>query len=70
MITYQLSTSNPVSLRIYDLSGKLVDELVNANQQAGKYQVSYNGRELSSGTYFYQLKSGNECLNGKLLLCK
>jgi len=70
MITYQIAASNPVSLRIYDLTGKLVDELVNANQNAGSYQVGYNGRQLSSGTYFYQLKCGRESLTGKLLLCK
>lgn len=63
-IKYNLAASSFVTLKVYDLLGKEVAELVNEFQQAGFYNVSFGLEQidkslLSSGVYFYRLKAGN-----------
>lgn len=59
IIKYQLPEENFVSLRVYNTLGQVVAELVNTEQQAGIYDVSFNASNLSSGVYFYTLKIGD-----------
>ena len=56
-INYELPITNYVSLKIFDITGKEVKQLVNGIQQAGYYAVDFNAASLSSGTYFYKLTS-------------
>ena len=56
-INYQLPNDNLVTLKIYDMNGREVLQLVNTIQQAGYYTVDFNAAGLSSGTYFYKLMS-------------
>lgn len=69
IISYQLATSNPTSLKIFDLLGRQVAVLVNQFQNAGSYQIplSSSERQLSSGVYFYQLTSGNNSIIKKMI---
>ncbi len=69
-INYTIITSEYVSLKIYDISGKEVSELVNEKQNAGKYEVSFNGSNLSSGIYFYTLSSGTFKETKSMILIK
>jgi hypothetical protein len=60
VIEYALSQEGRAQVRIYDLNGRMVRELVNDIQTPQRYQVSWDGRdqsgrELVSGVYFYQL---------------
>jgi len=60
-ISYQLAEPGPVNLRIYDLRGGLVRELVNTVQPAGYHQVRWGGlnsnnRPVASGCYLAQLQ--------------
>jgi len=48
---------NQVKLVVYDQLGKQVATLVNQKQKPGNYKVTFNANNLSSGIYFYQLKS-------------
>jgi flagellar hook assembly protein FlgD len=59
-IKYDLPESANVSLRIYDLSGKLLKVIYSGFQNAGAQEVEYNltdenGTKLTSGTYMYEL---------------
>ena len=56
-ISYNLPFEGIVSLKVYDMLGKEITTLVNGYVNAGKYTVSFNGPNLSSGIYFYVLKS-------------
>lgn len=56
-INYSLPKSNFVILKIFDISGKEIMQLVNEKQDAGFYTVKFNAAGLSSGTYFYKLTS-------------
>ena len=58
-ISYSLPYDGFVSLIIYDMSGREIQTLVNEFKQTGKYIVSFNASQLSSGVYFYKIKSGS-----------
>ncbi|MBW7854735.1 MAG: T9SS type A sorting domain-containing protein [Ignavibacteria bacterium] len=55
-IKYDLNTSGVVKLNVYDLKGKLIKILVDNWQAIGSYDVEFDGSNLSSGVYFYELK--------------
>jgi hypothetical protein len=44
-------------LKVYDLAGKEVASLVNEVKDAGYYSVTFDAKNLSSGTYFYKLST-------------
>jgi hypothetical protein len=69
-IKYSVSKNSRVSLQIYDLLGEKVATLFKGTRQAGNYVVSFDGSGLTSGIYFYQLKSDNFIKTKKFLLIK
>ena len=69
-IKYQIATSNPVSLKIYDVLGNEVATLVNEVQSAGKYEVTFDAHRLSSGVYFYKLQIQNFVETRKMILLR
>lgn len=58
-ITYQIPQAGFVTLKVYDILGREVSTLVNEEKPAGSYEVQFAGNGLTSGIYFYQLKSGD-----------
>jgi hypothetical protein len=56
-INYEIPVNGFVALKIFDISGREVMQLVNQVQQAGYYAVVFNAAGLSSGTYFYKLST-------------
>jgi len=69
-IEYALPQSGKVTLRIYDLLGREVYQLVNEVKDAGKYKVQFNASGLSSGVYFYRLECGSFMQIKKLMILK
>jgi hypothetical protein len=69
-IKYDLPKSGVVSIKIYDINGRLVKELVNQMQIAGSYTARFEAANLSSGIYFYQLTAGEFKAQNKMLLIK
>ncbi|HPN36849.1 MAG TPA: M14 family zinc carboxypeptidase [Melioribacteraceae bacterium] len=57
-IKFTVPNKNLVTLKVYDVLGKIVATLVNEVKEAGNYSVDFNAEDLSSGTYFYEIKSG------------
>jgi hypothetical protein len=57
IILYSLEHESPVSLRILDISGRLVVSLINENQQQGEQKVIFNTDGLKAGVYFCTLKT-------------
>lgn len=64
-ISYQIPFFGFVEMFIYNINGKLVETLVNQNQQQGTQSVLWDSNNLSSGVYFYQLKLNGEILGTK-----
>ncbi|MGB3018401.1 MAG: T9SS type A sorting domain-containing protein [Ignavibacteria bacterium] len=57
--------ANFISLKVHDITGRQVDELVNLRQIAGEYEVEFFAGNLSSGVYFYSLSVNGEVMDVK-----
>ena len=69
-IKYSLPQNQFVKINVYDVSGKLVNELVNGYKLAGEYNVNFNALSLPSGIYFYELQAGEFTDTKKMMLIK
>ena len=69
-LPYQLSSPGPVRLRIYNLAGQLVDELVDQWQTAGAHQIAWTGDRAASGIYLYELQTGTFIDHRQMVLIK
>lgn len=74
-IQYILPRDGFIRLAIYNISGQLVKTLVHGKQLAGKYTITWNGkdkqdRSVSSGVYFYCLEIGDFKSTRKMLLLR
>ena len=70
MIKYQLTMSGFVTLKVFDITGREIQILVNRKQNAGNYSVPFDGKHLPSGIYFYTLQTGNFSSTKKMILLK
>jgi photosystem II stability/assembly factor-like uncharacterized protein len=59
-----------VQVRIYDILGREVAVLVNEQLTAGKYEVTWDASNFSSGVYFYMLTAGEYSVSKKMLMIK
>ncbi len=69
-LSYQLPKASNVVLKVYDVLGKEVIELVNENKSAGVYNVTFDASNLPSGVYIYKLQAGEFSSVKKMLLIK
>lgn len=69
-INYQLSGSGFVSIKVFDLAGREIMQLVNEIKPAGYYSVKFDGANLASGIYFYRLEAGSFSSVKKMVLIK
>lgn len=69
-IEYSVPRYCRVSLKVYDILGREVATLFEGIRQAGSYVVTFDGSDLSSGVYFYQMKSNNFIETRKFILIK
>lgn len=63
-IGYSLPYNSQVTLTIYDITGQVINEIVNTQINAGSHEATWNGRnqfgqQVSSGIYFYTLKASS-----------
>ncbi|HRI45548.1 MAG TPA: T9SS type A sorting domain-containing protein, partial [Ignavibacteriaceae bacterium] len=69
-ISFVIEKREHVKLSIYDVTGRLIDELVNDILVPNNYSVLFNGKDLSSGIYFAKLSTSSKYKVIKLLLMK
>jgi hypothetical protein len=69
-IAYDLSKTGPVSLRVFDLLGRVAAVLVDEMEPSGTHFVSFDGSNLASGIYFYRLQAGDFVQTRKMVLLK
>ena len=69
-IWYSTSGKNSSTLQVYDITGKLVETLVNGVTKTGEHEVVWNASNYSSGVYFVQLQSGKYVETQKIILIK
>jgi hypothetical protein len=59
-----------VELRVYDVLGREVATVVDKEQAAGSYEVTFDASKLASGTYIYRLKAGSSVRSRMMLLLR
>lgn len=74
-IHYEVPKRFRVSVRIYDIAGRVLKELVHEQREAGAYSVLWDGkdqqgRHVPSGVYFYKLEAGSQVESRKMILLK
>jgi hypothetical protein len=69
-INYTLGERSAVTLKVYDVLGNEVANLVNTTQEAGKHSINFDGANLASGLYIYSLNAGNFISSKKMMLLK
>ena len=70
MLSYDVPFEMDISLGVYDLRGRLVDELVNKSCDRGRYEVTWNAEKNASGVYIVKLVAGNTVKLQKVMLVK
>ena len=74
-ISFSLPSDNHTILNIYDISGKLINTLLDKNMKTGYHNISWDGKdfyghEVSTGAYVYTLSTNDVSLSGKMILLK
>ena len=69
-IKFSIPAASNVSLKIYDIIGNEIANLVNGRKDAGEYEVDFNAKNLPSGIYFSTLRSNGNTQTQKLILMK
>ncbi len=69
-IRFSTKENGNARLAVYDLTGKEVSVPVNGYIRAGSYELSFDGRGLSSGIYFYRFTAGGHSETKKMILAK
>ena len=70
VISYSLPLTCTVTLKVYDLTGKLVDTLVDRRQEPGVYKLRWKAAKKPNGVYFYRLQAEDFTDTKKMLLLR
>ncbi|HVO72607.1 MAG TPA: T9SS type A sorting domain-containing protein, partial [Ignavibacteriaceae bacterium] len=69
-INYSVPHTTFITLKIFDILGREVAALINEEKPAGSYEIEFDGANLSSGVYFYQLQAGDFVETKKMVLLR
>ena len=70
-ISYYIASDSFVSLEVIDISGRLVETLIdNSRYSKGQYFIDWNAQEYTSGLYFVRMVANNNRYTKKILLVK
>ena len=70
IISWQSPIGSHQTLKVYDVLGNEVATLVDEFRIAGRYEVTFNASQLSSGIYFYRLQAGSFVQTRKMILLR
>ena len=70
VIPFSLQSKSFVSLKIYDLIGRVIATIISEELSAGNYLKQWNADGLPSGVYFCQLRAGSLVEMKKLMLMR
>jgi hypothetical protein len=69
-IRFTLSNAGFTTLKVYDVLGREVSTLVNERLNTGAYSITFDARNIPSGTYFYTLNVDGHQISKKMMLLK
>jgi hypothetical protein len=67
-ITFTLGKQSNVRIVVYDVLGRQIEELLNQKYTAGSYNVVFDGRNVSSGVYYYSMSVDGELFSTKKMI--
>lgn len=70
VIKFSLPVTGTVKINVYDITGKVISELVNKKYDAGNFEIRFDGSVLSSGVYFYRMTAPGFTEVKKMMLVK
>lgn len=69
-VSFYVGQTENVSLKIFDVSGRLVTALADASFEEGDYEIIWNAAELNAGIYFLRMETASYSENQKLIVTK
>jgi len=69
-IEFQIPSNSNVNIKLFDITGKLVSEILNKEMQAGAHKVNFDSKDISSGVYFYEINAGGFSKTLKMIVVK
>jgi len=70
IIEYALPKEGLVSIKLFDITGRLVKQLVNEQKPTGRHKTTIDSGNLASGVYIYSLRVNDININKKLVILK
>jgi hypothetical protein len=70
VIKYQILEDGIVTMKIYDILGNEIKNIVNEHKPAGNYEVSFDASDLASGVYIYRINVNDFNSLKKMILVK
>lgn len=68
VISYQLPAKSKISLKIFDVCGKVIEKLVDGDKEAGYHIVNWNAKEYPNGVYFCRFKNSKSIITKKFVV--
>jgi hypothetical protein len=68
--TYSIPEEAAITIKVFDITGKEIETLVNEEKPAGTYEITWYAENLPSGVYFYQIRAGAFVETKKMILLK
>jgi hypothetical protein len=69
-VNYSLSTPSSVNIKVYNVLGKELQQVVNEDQEAGKHQAGIDTEKLAAGIYFLQIRLNNQVESKKMMVLR
>ncbi len=69
-IRFDIPKNTDVKIKVFDLTGKMVSELIDFSVPPGAYETSFNASKLASGIYYYRIEAGEFIDTKKMMLIK
>lgn len=70
MINFTVPMAGMLKFTVFDITGKVMAEIINKNLDAGTYKLDFDGSELASGIYFYRIEAEDFVQTRKMILIK
>ena len=70
MIRFALPVATHLDLAVYDIRGRLVNQLIDGNRTAGIHEVTWDASDMPSGMYLYRIQTEENSQTKKMILIK
>lgn len=69
-IKFDVANNSFVKIYVYDITGRIISQIVNQQLNAGKYEINWNSSGQASGVYFYKIEAGGFTKTMKMAVIK